>query len=344
MPAKGTVAVFAAGASLLVLGLHWMTGGPSSSRDDGAFAPDLETEIEFVIPKGATPREVVDTLTARGLVGWRWGFRALARLRGDDLNMKYGRYSVEKGASWGAILDRITRGAVVTVAVTVHEGATLEEMAGALSAVTPEDSAQVARVLTDSALAVSLGSPIPSLEGYLFPDTYRFASGTRIERVISELWKRQNRVWDDSLRAVRLDSLEMSKHEVLTLASIVQAEAARTEEMPRIASVYRNRLEQDWPLEADPTVLYALGGWRPRLLYAAMDSVAGHPYNTYTRSGLPPGPIGAPGEYAIDAVLWPADESFMFFVAGRNGYHEFSRTLAEHNRAIARIRNTEREK
>jgi len=124
----------------------------------------------------------------------------------------------------------------------------------------------------------------------------------------------------------------------VTLASIVQAEARRADEMPRIASVYHNRLRLGWLLQADPTVLYALGGPRPRLLFAAIDSVADNPYNTYRQPGLPPGPIGAPGEAALEAALHPAAEPYLYFVARLDGTHVFTRTLAEHNRAVAESR------
>jgi UPF0755 protein len=130
----------------------------------------------------------------------------------------------------------------------------------------------------------------------------------------------------------------MTEREVTTLASIIQAEARHVEEMPRISSVYHNRLRRDHPLQADPTVLYALGGHRVRLLYAALDSVAEHPYNTYRHPGLPPGPIAAPGEAALVAALHPADTDFFFFVARPDGSHVFTRSLSEHNEAKARAR------
>ena len=126
---------------------------------------------------------------------------------------------------------------------------------------------------------------------------------------------------------------------LVTLASIVQAEARTPDEMPVIASVYHNRLARGQLLQADPTVLYALGGHRTRLLFAAMDSVADHPYNTYTHAGLPPGPIGSPGTAALDATLNPAQTDFYYFVARPDGTHVFSRTLAEHNQAVARLRD-----
>lgn len=129
----------------------------------------------------------------------------------------------------------------------------------------------------------------------------------------------------------------------MTLASIVEAEARKAEEKPRIAGVFLNRLDIGYPLQADPTVLYALGEHRDRLLYAAIDSVAGNPYNTYTEPGLPPGPIGAPGAAAIDAVLEPEEHDYLYFVARPDGTHEFNRTLEEHNRSRARLRQEWRE-
>ena len=313
-------------------------GGERSGGGSAAHEGLPVSSIEVVVPKGATFAQITDSLHAFGLVGWPWGFRTLARLRGDDRIMKFGRYHLPTDYSWGEILDRLTRGAVVTVAVTIPEGLTLTQVAGLIAGASGSTEEEVAETLADSAFAALFGLPPSGFEGYLFPDTYRFAEGVAAVAVIQEMVARHATVWTEE-RLARLDSVGMSRHEIVTLASIVQAEAARNEEMPRIASVYRNRLTDGWPLQADPTVLYALGGWRPRLLYAAIDSVADHPYNTYRRNGLPPGPINAPGEDAIDAALWPADEPYMFFLAGTNGYHVFTETLAEHNRAKRSMRS-----
>ena len=125
----------------------------------------------------------------------------------------------------------------------------------------------------------------------------------------------------------------MSEHEIVTLASIIQTEARQLSEMARISGVYHNRIRNRWLLQADPTVIYALGGYRERLLYAAIDSVADNPYNTYTQPGLPPGPIASPGAMAIDAALKPEEHDYWYFVARPDGSHVFTRTLADHNRA-----------
>jgi UPF0755 protein len=195
----------------------------------------------------------------------------------------------------------------------------------------------VARRLEDLGLVDSLQVPGPTLEGYLFPDTYRFAEGVAPVQVAAEMVRHYRAVWDSARRAA-LDSIGMDERQVVTLASIIQAEARYDDEMPLISAVYHNRLRRGMRLQADPTVQYALESRKKRLLYADIDSVATHPYNTYTHAGLPPGPIGSPGLAAIDAALHPAPVPYLYFVAGQNGHHEFSRTLVEHNRTIRRLR------
>lgn len=288
--------------------------------------------IEVVVPPGATLGTVSDTLSARGLVGWPLLFRGYARVRGDADELKAGHYVLYSAWSWGRILDAITEGRVATMPLTVPEGFRIRQMAPRVAEITGRPVDSVLAEMTDSTAHARYAVPGPGLEGYLFPDTYLFARGVAVAQVLEVMTERYRSLWTVERRA-RLDSLSLTEREAVTLASIVQAEARRDGEMSLIASVYRNRLDRGWRLEADPTVLYALGGWRPRLLYPAMDSVATHPYNTYTHGGLPPGPIGSPGERAIEAALRPADEPYLYFVAWPDGSHVFSRTLVEHNRA-----------
>ena len=223
------------------------------------------------------------------------------------------------------------------VPLTIPEGFTLPRIASRIADITelPVDTVD-ARLAREEA-HVRWNVPGPGLEGYLFPDTYHFAEGIPLDAVVETMSERYRRFWTAERRA-RAAELELSEREVATLASIIQAEARLPDEMSEISAVYHNRLRTGMPLQADPTVLYALGGHRPRLLFAAMDSVADNPYNTYTRRGLPPGPIGAPGAAALDAALHPADVDYLYFVANADGSHTFSRTLAEHNRAVARSR------
>lgn len=293
--------------------------------------------LQLTVPRGASLHEVTDTLVARGIVRRAPLFRAYVRLQRADRALKAGVYRFRAGERWADIVSSLREGRVVSVPMTIPEGWTLERMVPRLAAATglPEDTVR-ARLRTDS-LAERLGVPGPGVEGYLFPDTYRFTPGIPLDAVLSAMAGNYRSFWTPERRAL-LESSGLSEREAVTLASIVQAEARRLEEMPTIAAVYLNRVRRRYPLQADPTVLYALGGPRERLLYAAIDSVKDHPYNTYTQPGLPPGPIGAPGAAALEAVLKPAPVDYFYFVARPDGSHVFTRTLAEHNRAKALAR------
>lgn len=293
--------------------------------------------VQLTVPVGAPLHEVADSLDARGVIAHPLAFRLYARVRGDDRHIRAGRYLLTPGAPWDEILDALVEGRVVTVRMTVPEGFGLPQIASRIAAVAEVSDSAVLGVFADPGVAERYRVPGPGLEGYLFPDTYVVPAGAPVQTVLAAMIRRYRLAWTPERRA-RLDTLRMTERELVTLASIVQAEAREVEEMPRIASVYHNRLRRGWLLQADPTVLYALGGHRERLLFAAIDSVADHPYNTYRRRGLPPGPIGAPGEQAILAALYPAPEPYLYFVARPDGTHVFSRTLAEHNRAVAAAR------
>lgn len=301
-------------------------------------APSLpEGEVTVQVPAGATFRQVVDTLRDRQVVARPFLFRVQARLRGVDGSVKAGAYEFSRGERHSAILRALAEGRVATYPVTFPEGTTLKAMAARIAQVANADSAAVAAALTADSLHDAWNVPGPGLEGYLFPDTYRFARGVGVDQVLSAMTRRYRAYWTPERRE-RLAAAGLSEREAATLASIVQAEAVHASEMAAISSVYYNRLRIGMPLQADPTVLYALGGHRPRLLYAAMDSVADHPYNTYAHPGLPPGPIGAPGAAALDAALTPAATDYLYFVARPDGRHVFSRSLREHNNARIRIR------
>ncbi len=288
--------------------------------------------LTVTVPNGATMGVVADTLSDRGIVDHPTLFRLYARARGADTGIRAGRYAFRRGESWSELVEDLTSGRVLTTTITIPEGFNLQQMAPRIAAVTGLPPDTVLARLTADTTPWSERVPGPDLEGYLFPDTYRFAPGSSLERVMETMLRRYEGIWTEERRA-RLDSVGMTEREAVTLASIIQAEARLTGEMPRISAVYHNRLEIGYPLQADPTVLHALGGRRDRLLYAAIDSVADHPYNTYTQPGLPPGPINSPGEAAIDAALNPADVDHLYFVARPDGSHVFTRHLTEHNRA-----------
>lgn len=292
--------------------------------------------VEVTVPPGAGFGEVVDSLVARDLVRSPTLFRVYARLRREDRNIRSGAYVFDADAGWGSILDDLVAGRVLQVRVTIPEGFTLRRMAPRIAEVTSLDPEEVLdRLMSESDEEWDV--PGPGLEGYLFPDTYHFAAGTTLEAVIAAMTQEHRRRWTPD-RLARLEELGRTQREISTLASIIEAEAVREEEMPLISAVFHNRLRLGYLLQADPTVLYALGGHRPRLLYAAIDSVADNPYNTYTQRGLPPGPIGAFGESALQAALFPVDTSVLYFVARPDGSHIFTRSLEEHNQARLEVR------
>ena len=290
--------------------------------------------IEVTVPVGATFNSVLDTLISRGILSGGRSFRFYARLTGADRQIRSGRYRLVPGSPRSEILETLTSGRVMTFGMTIPEGFTIADMAPRVAETVELPAETVQARMTDPDAHERWDVPGPGLEGYLFPDTYLFARGVPLDDVIEAMVERYRTVWTAG-RRIRLEELGMSENQLITLASIIQAEARLIDEMPTISSVYHNRLRLGYRLEADPTVLYALGGHRERLLFAAMDSVADHPYNTYERRGLPPGPIAAPGEAAIHAALYPADVGFLYFVARPDGSHIFSNSLEEHNRARA---------
>jgi UPF0755 protein len=198
---------------------------------------------------------------------------------------------------------------------------------------TPSDSVWAA--VTDTALLHRLDVPTPTLEGYLFPDTYAFPPGTSARLAVSTMVRRFEQAWRPEWTA-RLDTIAMTRNDVMALASIVEREAKLPEERPVIAAVYMNRLRVGMLLQADPTVQYALGQHQSRVLYKhlAVDSK----YNTYKHKGLPPGPIASPGAPSIKAALYPANVPYKFFVALPDGHHEFRLDFTQHARAVAEAR------
>lgn len=288
--------------------------------------------VTIEIPEGSTLPQIARILEEHDVIGDARLFHLYARARRADRHLKAGTYQIPTGSSMRSALRRITRGEVQAVALTIPEGFTIDQIAPRIADLTRRPEMEVREALEAEELVGRTGVPGPTMEGYLFPDTYYFAEGVPIATVVETMVERYHEVWTPRRRALRQES-GMSEREIMTLASIVQAEARMRDEMPRISGVYHNRLDAGWLLQADPTVLYALGGHRDRLLYAAIDSVENDPYNTYAHRGLPPGPIGSPGERAIDAALSPEEHDYMYFVARPDGSHVFTRSLAEHNRA-----------
>ena len=308
----------------------------------GGNAPGDGPVKRLTVPPGASFSQVADSLDAQGILDANALFRGWARITGAAGDVKAGTYEFREGAGWRKVLDDLTAGRVASDRLVVPEGWDIRRIAPPLARLTGEDPDSVLAYMLDTATAARFQVPGPTLEGYLYPATYLIPAGAPTDSIISWMVREyRRRIWTPE-RQARADSSDLSEREIMTLASIVEKEAKVADEMPNIAAVYLNRLEINYPLQADPTVQYALGDHQTRLLYAHIDSVADHPYNTYRRQGLPPGPIGSPTERAVDAVLDPADVNYLYFVARDDGSHVFNRHLTEHNAAIAEIRGARR--
>ena len=288
--------------------------------------------LRVKVPSGANLTVVSDSLAGRGIVSSAAKFRRFANSKDAGTKLKPGIYEFRAGESWRVIVDKLVRGDVVKARIVVPEGWTSRQIAARVAAELGGNADSVYAQFTDTAAARRLGVPGPTLEGYLYPATYVFPLGTPREKAIGEMVRRYRSAWTPAMRA-QLPASGMSEREVVTLASIVEREAKDWRERPTIAAVYRNRMKKGMRLQADPTVQYALGQQRARLLYRDIASVARNPYNTYTHAGLPPGPIASPSQGAIEAALAPANADFLYFVARPNGTHVFTRSLAQHTAA-----------
>ena len=293
----------------------------------------------IIVPSGATFRAVADSLDAHGLIGWRPWFLTVARVGQFDRSVRPGIYEFAPGTSALSILRALRKGRFVAIRFTVPEGRTILDIAALAEErlQIPRDSLLVAA--RDTSRLRQHGIEAPSAEGWLAPETYLVPAHSTARDVVVMMLDQFEADWDSSWTA-RLDSVNLNRAQVVTLASIVEGEAQVEEERPVIAAVYLNRLRIGMALQADPTVQYAIqlatGARKPRLLNA--DYAFPSPYNTYLNPGLPPGPVGAPGRKSIEAVLYPADAPYLYFVATGGGKHSFSRTYDEHLRNVGRAR------
>lgn len=288
-------------------------------------------KVEIRIVPGAYLSDVQRQLVDNGILKHPRLFRWIAVLTGRDKTVQAGRYVFLEGMSVARMLHKLGAAEFEITRLTIPEGFMLREIAGTVEREVEIDSAQFYNLAHDAAFVNRLGINAPSLEGYLFPDTYLLSWPISSKELAKLMVERFREVFDDKI-AKHAGGAGLSTNEIVTLASIVQAEAQETAEMNRISAVYHNRLRKGLRLEADPTVAYALGGVRRGLKYS--DLKIDSPYNTYRNKGLPPGPICSPGLSALAAAVRPhggSDE--LYFVAAGDGSHLFSRTHDEHLKA-----------
>ncbi len=294
-----------------------------------------ERTVTIIIEEGASFHTVAEELIAAGVVDARFTLKQAARLTKVDRKLTPGRYDFTARNSCRSVLTKLREADVYRIKVTIPEGASIWKVATILASAMDIDSSQVMDLSADSAFLQTLD--LPYLEGYLFPETYFFPWGTRARAAITEMVAMYRRMTDTVWPQIL--PLELTRQDIIILASIVEAETSVETERVIVASVYRNRLRLNMKLDADPTVIYGLGGL-DRPLYTR-DLEKDGPYNTYLHKGLPPTPLNSPGLASIKAALNPAETEYLYFVADNTGGHRFSRTNAEHNRARREIKAQE---
>ncbi len=320
----------------LGLGAFWYAKSEVRRYLEGPCGSKLVEELVTVAP-GRSFGALVETLHRRGIVDSPFRLKLLARIEGYDQKIKAGEYLLSSAMKPRQLLNVLAEGRVHLYRVTIPEGFTLYQIAERLENLSLVSADEFIRAATDSREAARYGIAGVTFEGYLFPDTYAFPRGVTsrgiIAAMVGRFWEKFTPSWK-----ARARELGLSVHQVVTLASIVEKETASPPERPLIAAVFYNRLKKGMRLESDPTVIYAIPDFDGNL--TRRDLKTKTPYNTYRIRGLPPGPIANPGSAALQATLYPAQTDFLYFVARKDGTHQFSRTLKEHNRAVNRYQRS----
>ncbi|RMF07315.1 MAG: endolytic transglycosylase MltG [Candidatus Neomarinimicrobiota bacterium] len=296
-------------------------------------------QVEITIPEGATLAGIVRDLGERQVVTNPRTFLMAVKTLGYENSIPAGTFTLTQARDNYTIIDQLVHGKPEQVKLTLLEGWNLKQALAAISETFSIPYERLHQLAYDAEFARQLGVPAPTLEGFLFPNTYYFLKGSSPEAILQELVRQYHQVMTDSLLAVAAER-GMTEIEVVTLASIIEGEALYDAERPIISSVYHNRLKRGMRLQADPTIQYLLQDGPRRLL--TRDLKIDSPYNTYLYRGLPPGPINNPGKSSLLAAIFPDTTDYLYFVARGDGYHTFSRTQSEHNRAKRKFQQVRR--
>jgi len=294
----------------------------------------LARPVIVFVRKGMTLHETARQLVSAGLLSHAQPFIWWARFTGADRQIKSGEYLFTTPLSPLALLHTLTKGEGLRHVVTITEGMTLRQVSALLAAQGLGTEENFLCLDTDPAFLAAWGLPPQGIEGYLYPDTYHFSWLASPEEILGHMVERFYAVLSPSMhrRAVTLD---LSMHQVITLASIIEKETGTPSERPLVAAVFHNRLRKGMPLQSDPTVIYGITHFDGNLTRQHL--LTPTPYNTYLFRGLPPRPIANPGLETIVAALHPAERDYLYFVAKGDGSHVFSSDLNTHNRAVHRF-------
>lgn len=298
--------------------------------------PDLVDALHgdahtVTIEPGEGFRTTALKLNDLGLIQSPLRFRLLARFSGVHRKIKAGEYQFYGTMTPRQIINTLVEGKVLLYRVTIPEGFTLQQIAQTVAQAGFGDADTFYRLATDPEVVREQKLEGESLEGYLFPDTYYFPKNFPQEKIIDAMTQRFRDDISDAWLA-RADTLNLTLHQVVTLASIIEKETGTPAERPLIASVFHNRLKKGMRLETDPTVIYGIKDFDGNLTRKHLRTPT--PYNTYVIKGLPPGPIASPGHAALEAALYPAETDYLFFVSRKDRTHQFSSNLEDHREAV----------
>ena len=294
--------------------------------------PDRErVQRVLEIPEGTTLRETARLLFQNGLITRVESFVVVGKLLAVERRIIPGEYAFHTQMLPLEIIGLIKSGRVIQYEITIPEGYTLAQISRVVEEKKLARSDEFIRRATDPVFIQSLGYEADSLEGYLYPESYYFSKRVGSEGILRAMVKRFEAVYTPDMEK-RADEIGMTRLEVVTLASIIEKETSVDEERPVVSAVFHNRIKKKIPLQSDPTVIYGLPHFNGNLTRKHLKIRS--PYNTYRVKGLPPGPIANPGRASLWAALNPVSSEYLYFVSKNDGTHYFSRTLAEHNRAV----------
>ena len=291
---------------------------------------DIDDAVSISISKGSTLIDISTELHSKKVIKNRSSFILAVKMLGYEKDIPAGKFNIDNVSTNYSLVNKLINSVNVSKKVTILEGWSINEIAEKLHSSLKIDKKSFLNASKNKALLDKWDIKSNSFEGYLFPNTYQFAEDVSpikiIDKMVSEYKKNVTKKMYD-----RMSKINLNENEVLTLASIIEGEAIYDSERPTISGVYHNRLKKGMRLQADPTIQYIIDDSPRRLLNK--DLKIKSPYNTYLNHGLPPGPINNPGLESIKAALYPEEIDFLYFVAKGDGYHTFSKTEKEHNKA-----------
>ena len=342
------IVMIIAGIALLIFLIVGISGYAYISSALKPVDDEATTEIAIEIPLGSGITNISQILEESGIIKNANVFKYYAKFQNES-SFQAGNYTFTQSMTLDEILQTLKTGKLYRepiFTITVPEGLTLEQIADVIAKNTKHSAKDVMAKMTDAEFVEMMMAQFPDLitdevkndnirhdlEGYLYPATYPyFEENPSIETIVESMIE----AMDDMVLGYKeaIDAGEMTVHEFITFASLLEEEATATTDRETIASVFYNRLEIDMPLQTDPTVLYALGGHKERVLFSDLE--VENPYNTYVVKGLPPGPIAGAGKTSLEAALNPSDTEYLYFLAGSDGINHFAKTFEEHkeNRA-----------